>query len=262
MDLGLKNKIALVSGASKGIGRMIAEELAAEGAHLAICSRTKTELERVADGIRRRCKVRVLPVAADLSTARGVQSFVDQAMVYFHAIDILVNVAGAIRPGSLTTKPIEEWHEDWSLKVFGYIRMMQVVFPIMRSRGGGRIVNIIGTAGSEPDPSYLAGGAANAALMNITKALAMEGGPLAILVNGINPGPTRTDRWDNLNEHYAHEWGVSVDEAEKTRMLGNPLARPCEPCEIAALTVFLVSSRASYINGALINLDGGSIRSL
>lgn len=262
MDLGIRDRVALVTGASRGIGRRIAEELAGEGAQLTLCARTATDLDQTGDELRRRHGVRVLSIAADLGTAPGVQRCVDGAMACFQTIDILVNVAGAIRPGSLATKVIEDWQRDWELKVFGYIRMMQAVFPIMAAQGGGRIVNVIGTAGRAPDPDYLAGGAANAALMNITKALAIEGGPRNILVNGISPGPTRTDRWDALNGHYAAQWGMSVREVEEKRLHGNPLARPCEPAEIAALTAFLVSSRATYINGALIDLDGGSIGAL
>lgn len=128
----------------------------------------------------------------------------------------------------------------------------------MKSSGGGRIVNIIGSAGHRADPSYLAGGGANAALMNITKALAVEGGPHRILVNGINPGPVRTDRWGAMNAHFVTEWGKTLPEVEAIRMRDNPLGRPSEPREAAALALFLVSEWASYMNGAVIEMDGGA----
>lgn len=114
--------------------------------------------------------------------------------------------------------------------------------------------------GRQADPSYLAGGGAKAALMNITKALAVESGPHKILVNGINPGPTRTERWNVINARLAAEWGKTIPEVEAIQLQDNPLGRPCELREVAALAAFLVSDRASYLNGTLIQIDGGTAR--
>jgi NAD(P)-dependent dehydrogenase (short-subunit alcohol dehydrogenase family) len=180
---------------------------------------------------------RVLSVGGDLCTLMGVQTLVREAMSRFGKVDILINCAGAIRPGSLLSKPDEEWHEDLALKFFGYVRIMREVFPIMKSGGG-----------------------ANAALMNISKAVAVEGGPYNILVNGINPAPTRTERWDVMNARFAAEWGKTIPEVEAIRVQNNPLGRPCELREVAAVAVFLVSKRASYLNGGLIEIDGGNTR--
>jgi 3-oxoacyl-[acyl-carrier protein] reductase len=260
MKLGLKGKVAVVSGASRGIGLAVARELAAEGVNLALGARSVEALEEGSAAISRDTGVAVLPAAADLSTLSGVRTFIASAAARFGRIDILINSAGAIRTGSLLTKPDIHWQDDWDLKLSGYVRMMREVFPIMREAGGGRIVNIIGNAGRKADPSYVAGGGANAALMNITKAVAVEGGPHNILVNGINPGPTRTERWDSMNRSLADEWGKTVAEVEKIRVRDNPLGRPCEPEEVAALAVFLVSERASYMNGVIVDLDGGATR--
>ncbi len=262
MELGLQNKVAIVTGASKGLGRAVAQELAAEGVHLVLSARSREALEEIADGLAKSHSIRALAVAGDLSTLAGVESFVRQAREAFGRLDILVNVAGAIRPGSLLSKPDGDWLEDWNLKLFGYVRMMRAVFPIMQAGGGGRIINVIGRAGREADPGYLAGSAANAALMNITKAVAAEGGPHGILVNGINPGPARTERYATINAHLAAEWQISPADVETRRMQGNPLGRPCEPSEVAALTAFLVSERAAYLNGVIIEMDGGSTRCL
>ena len=260
MELGLKGKVAMVSGGSRGIGLAVARELAAEGVNLALGARPGPALEAAAGDINRETGVQVLPVGADLSTLSGVQTFIAAAKERFGKVDILINCAGAIRGGSILAKPDADWQEDWDLKLFGYVRMMREVFPAMREIGGGRIVNIIGSAGRRADPSYVAGGGANAALMNITKALAVEGGPHNILVNGINPGPTRTERWDGINRTLADDWGKTVPEVEKIRIRDIPLGRPCEPEEGAALAVFLVSERASYLNGVLIDLDSGVTR--
>ena len=260
MELNMRGQVAVVTGASKGIGKAIAEALAAEGVNLALCARGADLLEAVAADLQQRHDVRVLPVSADLSSPDGVHSLVRETVNRFSTIDILVNNAGAIRAGSLLTKPDEDWHADWSLKVFGYIRLVREIFPLMQAKGGGRIVNIIGTAGRQPNAGYIAGGGANAALMNMTKALADEGAPHGILVNAINPGPIRTERWDSIMATMAAERGLSPQEAEAAWLQGYPLKRPGEPHEVASLAVFLASPLASYMTGTITPVDGGGIR--
>lgn len=260
MELNLRGKVALVTGASKGIGKAIAEALADEGVNLALCARSQGLLEDVAAAIHQRTDVQVLPVSTDLSTLAGVRTFTQLAVKRFGTVDILVNNAGAIRAGSILAKPDADWQEDWSLKVFGYVRLVREVIPLMQAQGGGRIVNIIGTAGRQPNAGYIAGGGANAALMNITKALADEGAPHNILVNAINPGPIRTERWDSLMATQAAERRQTPQEVEAVWMQNNPLKRPGEVHEVAGLAVFLASERASYINGAIIPVDGGAVR--
>jgi 3-oxoacyl-[acyl-carrier protein] reductase len=260
MELQLGGKIAIVTGASLGIGRAIVDEFAAEGVHMALCARGKPLLEEVATTIQQQYDVRVLPIAADLSTLDGVQTLAQETLQHFGRLDILVNNAGAIRAGSLLSKPDSDWHDDWSLKVSGYIRLMREVFPVMQRQGGGRIINIIGTAGRQPNAGYLAGGGANAALMNITKALADEGAPHNILINAINPGPIRTARWESLMARLAADQGRTPQAVEAEWLRDNPLRRPGEPHEVAALAAFLASERAAYINGTIIPVDGGAIR--
>lgn len=262
MELNMRGQVAVVTGASKGIGKAIAEALAAEGVNLALCARGADLLEAVAEDLQQRHDVRVLPVSTDLSSLDGVQRLVRQTIGRFSTVDILVNNAGAIRAGSLLAKPDEDWHTDWSLKVFGYIRLVREILPLMQAKGGGRIVNIIGTAGRQPSAGYIAGGGANAALMNMTKALADEAAPHGILVNAINPGPIRTERWDTLMATMAAERGQSPTEMEASWMEGNPLKRPGEPHEVASLAVFLASPLASYMTGTIIPVDGGAIRGI
>ena len=262
MELNMRGQVALVTGASKGIGKAIAESLAAEGVNLAICARGADLLESVAEDLQQRHDVRVLPVSADLSSLDGVQGLVRKTVDRFGTLDVLVNNAGAIRAGSLFSKPDEDWHVDWSLKVFGYMRLIREVMPLMQAKGGGRVVNIIGTAGRQPNAGYIAGGGANAALMNMTKALADEGAPHGILVNAVNPGPIRTERWDSIMATMAQERGRTPQEVEAAWLADNPLKRPGEPGEVASLAVFLASPLASYMTGTIIPVDGGAIRGI
>ncbi len=260
MDFGLKGKTGIITGASQGIGEAIADALAAEGMRLVLCARNGERLAAVAAGLAARHGAESFPVIADLSSQQGVDTLVREAVAKLGRIDVLVNNAGAIRGGSLLSKPDAEWHEDWALKVFGYVRLARAVFPLMQAAGGGRIINIVGQAGRQPKADYLAGGGANAALMNITKALGDEGGPHNILVNAISPGPIRTQRWQTLMTRSAQQSGKTVAEAEAQWMANNPLRRGGNPEEVAALAAFLASRQASYINGAIIPVDGGDQR--
>ncbi|MFZ2627978.1 MAG: short-chain dehydrogenase/reductase [Rugosibacter sp.] len=260
MDFGLRDKTGIVTGASQGIGEAIAHAMAAEGMSLVVCGRDSERLNRLAAELAIAHGVQVFPVIADLSGQQGVDSLVGEAVAALGNIDVLVNNAGAIRGGSLLTKPDAEWQEDWALKVFGYIRLTRAVFPLMQAAGGGRIINIIGQAGRQPKADYLAGGGANAAIMNMTKALGDEGGPHNILVNGISPGPIRTQRWQTLMTRMAADSGKTPAATEAEWMASNPLRRAGNPEEVAALAVFLASRQASYINGAIIPVDGGDQR--
>ncbi|MFZ5492436.1 MAG: SDR family NAD(P)-dependent oxidoreductase [Pseudomonadota bacterium] len=260
MELALSGKIALVTGASEGIGRAIAEALAAEGVHLCVCARRAAPLQDRAAALERQHGVPVLAVPADLSTEAGVEALAGAHRARFGALDILVNNAGSIRAGSLITKPEAEWQEDFALKFWGYVRLTRAVWPWLVERGGGRVLNIVGGAGRQPSAGYLAGGAANAGLMNLTKALGDEGAPHGILVNAINPGAVRTARWQSLMQRQAAERGISVAALEAEQLAHVPLRRGGEPEEIAAAAVFLCSGAASYITGTTLQVDGGYAR--
>lgn len=258
MELGLRGKTAVVTGASKGIGRAIARALAAEGVDLAICSRTKEDIERAAAEIADATGVAIHPLAADLSRASEVQRFATFAMERLGRVDILVNNAGAIPPGSIDSLDDATWQAAYDLKLWGYIRMARALLPQMRERGAGVVLNIIGNAGRQPTAGYIAGGAANAALMNFTKGLAFGEGPRGIRVNAINPGPIQTERYTMLATARAREAGISVEEALREAGRGIPLGRIGLPEEVAAAAVFLVSDAASFIHGAIIPVEGGA----
>jgi 3-oxoacyl-[acyl-carrier protein] reductase len=260
MDLGLAGKTALVTGGSRGIGRAIALGLAAEGARVAICARSDGALKTAAAEIRQRSGAEVATIAADLSRLDEVTRVVDAALARLGTIQVLVNNAGAIRGADFLEAPDEQWVTDWNLKLLGYIRMCRAVFPVMRSQGGGRICNVIGAAARNPTPTYLAGGAANAALVNFTKGLADLGAAHRILVTGVSPAATRTERWDGLIAQQAAAAGRSVEELRAEAERSYPLGRIAGPEDVANLVCFLVSERASFLTGICVTVDGGATR--
>jgi 3-oxoacyl-[acyl-carrier protein] reductase len=260
MDLELTGKTALVTGASKGIGKAIARGLAYEGARVAICARDATTLGMTAKEIGAGARGDVVTIPADLSRADEVQRVAEDAAGRLGRIDILVNNAGASRGGDFLKIPDEQWMGDWSLKLLGYIRMARAVFPQMQAQGGGRICNVVGAAGRNPTPTYLPGGAANAALINFTKGLADLGAPSRILVTAVSPAATRTERWDNLMAQQAAAVGKTVEAFRAEAEKGYPLGRIATSEDIADVVCFLVSARASFITGICITVDGGATR--
>ncbi len=260
MELGIKGKTVLVTGGSKGIGRATARAMAAEGARVMICSRSAPALEAAAGAIRSETGQVVETVAADLSRLDGVESAAAAALQRFGRLDILVNNAGAIKGGDFFAIPDEEWMTGWSLKLLGYVRMARTILPQMRAQGGGRIVNVVGMAARNPATSYMMGGAANAALINFTKALADLGAPSNILVTAVSPGPVKTDRWDSLQRQQAAAAGKDIEAFVKEQNRGFPLGRIALPEEVADLVCFLASDRASFLTGIAITVDGGMSR--
>ncbi len=260
MDLELRGKTALVTGASKGIGRAIAAGLAREGVRVAVCARDKAALESAAGEIGRTAGVEVLAVPGDLSRLDEVNRVAATVKSRLGRIDILVNNAGAIRGGDFATIPDEQWAGDWSLKLLGYIRMARAVFPIMQAQGGGRIVNVVGAAARNPTKGYLPGGVANAGLINLTKGLADLGAPSNILVTAVSPAATATSRWETLMAQQAAAAGKTVEAYRADVEGAYPLKRIARPDDIADLVCFLVSARASFLTGICITVDGGATR--
>jgi 3-oxoacyl-[acyl-carrier protein] reductase len=260
MELGLKGKTVLVTGGSKGIGRATARAMAAEGARVMICSRSAADLEATAAAIRSETGQAVEFVAADLSRLDGVESAAAAAVKRLGRLDVLVNNAGAIKGGDFLALPDDEWMAGWSLKLLGYVRMARTVLPQMRSQGGGRIVNVVGMAARNPATTYMMGGAANAALINFTKALADLGASSNILVTAVSPGPVKTDRWDSLQRQQATAAGKDLETYEKEQSRNFPLGRIALPEEVADLVCFLASERASFLTGIAITIDGGISR--
>ena len=261
MDLGIKGRRALVTGASLGIGRAVAEELAREGCDVAMVARTEDTLRRAADDIARATGQRVVAVPADASVPEAIVEAVQQATQELGgSIDILVNNAGSTPEDGIDRVDFAKWQYSIALKQFGYARFAQLVLPAMRARKWGRIVNVIGRSGHQPRPVYLAGGAVNAGLLNFTKALAEDCAKDNILVTGVNPGPIDTPRWRSLREAAARTRGITANQYDGRAIASVPLGRIGTSEEVAAVALFLCSERASFVTGEIVNVDGGGTR--
>ena len=251
MDLKLSGKRALVSGASKGIGRATAHRLAEEGCALVLVARNADSLDAVAGDIRARFGGSPLALPADLS----LQSEIERVAASAGGIDILVNNAGAIPAGDLVGVDDDTWRAAWDLKVFGYIGMSRAFYPGLKARSGV-IVNVIGAAGEWLDPGYIAGSTGNAALMAFTKALGKGAAKDGMRVVAINPGPVATGRMEGrLRGQAAKELGDAERWRELTKTM--PYGRPAAPEEIAAAVAFLASPLSGYTTGTVLTIDGG-----
>ena len=254
MDLGIAGKRVLITGGSKGIGLACADSFAAAGCELILASRDGAKLAAAADALRGKVQVNVQTFAADLSTPAGREAL--------HAAhpdpDILVNNAGAIPAGRLQDIPIARWVEAWNLKVIGYIHMCQLYLPGMEAKRAGVICNIIGMAGRAPRAGYICGGTGNAALIAFTSALGGAAQEAGVRVFGINPAATATDRMITQARVNAKLKFGDEDRWAET-LTGLPYGRPIEAKEIADLAAFLASSRGGYVNGTVVDVDGGGM---
>jgi 3-oxoacyl-[acyl-carrier protein] reductase/bacilysin biosynthesis oxidoreductase BacG len=257
MDLGLRGQAVLITGGSKGIGLACAEVLAAEGCKVAIAARDKKGLESAVADVKAKTKSEVISLSADLASLDGIEKMISEANAKLGRIDILVNNAGSIRAGAFLDIPDAQWMEDWNLKLLGYVRASRAVFPLMQKQGGGRIINVIGSAGRQVIPNYLVGGAANAALINFTKGLSDLGAKHGIFVKAASPGAVATERWENRMKLEAKAEGRSYEEVRAERIAAYPLKRIVVPSEVADLVCFLASPRSDMLNGVSINIDGG-----
>lgn len=260
MDLGLLGKRALVTGASLGIGRAIACELAREGCDVALVARDAERLRQAAAEIGRDSNRKIVAVPGDAADAGSVANAVAAARAGLGGIDILVNNAGATPEDGIDRIDFEAWQHSVALKTFGYARFALGVLGEMRARRWGRIVNIIGRSGHQPRPVYLAGGSVNAGLLNFTKALAEDCAKDNILVTGVNPGPIDTPRWAMLRDAAIKARGTPAAEFDARAAASTALGRLGTAEEVAGIVAFLCSQRASYITGETINVDGGGTR--
>lgn len=262
MDLGLKNKIALVAAGSRGLGRAVAEELADEGASLVLCARDSATLDETAAAIATSSNAHVLAVPADVTVTDDIKRVVATGIERFGRIDILVTNAGGPPAGRFDQLTHEQWEEAIRLTLFSAIELTRQVLPGMKERRWGRILNITSIAVKQPVDNLLLSNSLRAGLTGFARTLANEVAADGVTVNNIMPGYTRTERLDELAQMMAEKQGISADEFRGKWEKEIPMGRLGEPREFAALAAFLVSERASYITGTSIQVDGGWIKSL
>lgn len=252
MDLGLQGKKILITGASQGIGEGLAKSFAEEGCHVHLVARSGDRLAAIRSEILAKHSVEVTIQPIDMTEPGAVDQVVEAA----GDIDVLVNNAGVIPSGSLWDVDEKRWREGWELKVFGYINLTRAVYPRMKARGGGVIVNNIGNGGEVFDPKYVAGTTGNASLMAFTRAMGGHSLDDNIRIVGVNPGPVDTDRIYNMLKKRAKD--LYGDESRYVELLDRyPLKRPAHLHEITDLIVFLASYRSGYTSGAIFTVDGG-----
>ncbi|MEE8307902.1 MAG: SDR family oxidoreductase [Gammaproteobacteria bacterium] len=262
MNFNLKGKTAIISGGNKGLGAASADALAGEGTNLFLTARNVDQLEDIASRMRDSHGVEVETLAGDLTARETADLVARSALQRFGRIDILVNSAGSSQGGVFWEMPDSAWEDSLALKFMGTIRMMRAVIPAMREQHNGRIINIVGNLAKQPNPRLLPGAAANAGLLAVTTGLAQEVAADGIVVLAINPGPTRTERWNTLMENLAAQGETSVEAIEAGFIEDIPMNRLGEPKEIGRIVAFLASEMAANMTGTSLTVDGGWIKGL
>jgi 3-oxoacyl-[acyl-carrier protein] reductase len=257
MDLHLRGKVAIVTGASRGIGRAIAQLLFDEGMRVTLAARTRDQLISLAAPRGDACLVQ----AVDLMQPDAPAAVVEATIARFGRLDVLVNNAGATKRGDFLTLPDADWTDGFALKFYGAMRCSRAAWPHLQASRGA-IVNIVGIGGRTGSAEFAIGGAVNAALLNLTKALADRGVKDGVRVNAVNPGGIATDRLKTRIESFATERSLdpAAAEAEMAKSFG--VARFGTPEEIARLVAMLASPQAAFCQGSIVDADGGQTRTL
>jgi NAD(P)-dependent dehydrogenase (short-subunit alcohol dehydrogenase family) len=258
MEKRLKRKTAIVTGASRGIGRAIAFRLAAEGAQVVLCARDANLLDQTVKAIERD-GARASALSVDLREIGAAKRVVDFAIETYGEIDIVVNNAGATKRGEFLQLTDEDWADGFALKFFGAMRLTREAWPHLKKQAGS-LLNISGVGGRMPGPQFAIGGSVNAALLSFTKAMADIGIRDGVQVNAVNPGSIRTDRFRRMLESAAEQQGIDVEAAERKMIESARTTRIGEPQDIAALVAFVVSPEGRFLQGSLIDMDGGATK--
>lgn len=257
MELGLQDKVAVVTGASRGIGRSIARQLAGEGMRLLVTARSADALAELALEF----PGRILPLALDLREPDAPARMIKAAAEHFGQLDVLVNNAGATRRGDFLTLNETDWEDGFALKFYAAVRAARAAWPLlMASRGG--VINIVGVGGRTGSAEFAIGGAVNAALLNFTKVLADRGVQDGVRVNAINPGSIATERLQTRIRQFAEQHGLGHEEAARQLAARQGTAGFGQPEDIARAVAFLASNAACYCQGSILDVDGGQTRTL
>jgi len=256
----LNGKVAIVTGASRGIGRAIALRLARDGARVVLCARGLDALNEVAGEIKS-SGGQALPVAADLRMPLEPARVADVAMKTYGGIDIVVNNAGATKRGAFLELSDDDWADGFALKFFGAVRLTRASWPELKKRGGS-VLHISGAGGRTPGPEFTIGGSVNAALLSFTKAMADAGIADGIQVNAINPGTIRTGRLQLRLASIVKEQHIDFETAERRFVQESKVTRIGEPEDVANLVAFVVGPEGRFLQGSLIDLDGGSTKTI
>ena len=261
MDLGLSGKVALITGASRGIGEAIAIELAREGMDVCLAARDEARLHHVAAGIAAQSQVGTLVYAGDFRDRAVPRDAIARCVASFGRLDVLVNNAGATRRGDFLELTEEDWQDGYALKFHGYVRMTRAAWPHLRASHGS-VINIAGIGARTASAEFTIGGSVNAALLYFTKAMADRGVTDGVRVNAINPGHIATDRLVRNFDRLAADQGIAREEAAERLLAECRTQRFGRPDEIGGVAAFLASNQASFIQGSLIDVDGGETRAL
>lgn len=263
MELGLRGKVVLVTGASRGIGLATSRAFAREGAQIVMAARNSDVLETAASGLRDETQARIETYCGDITDDANCQALVRQAYDQFGRIDILVNNASGQLPiGDFLELSSEQWLTAWTRKLQSYVTMSREVFPIMQAQQGGRIVNVLGAhAARNPAASVLPIGVISAGLVNFIKGLADLGARHNILVTGVSPSGVDTGpRWQEWQQRRAAAEGLKPGEVVAEKSAPYALGRPARPEEIGDVVCFMASERASFISGVVLTVDGNITR--
>jgi 3-oxoacyl-[acyl-carrier protein] reductase len=258
MDLGLSGRVALITGASRGLGRAIALRLAQEGMHVAVVARDRTSLDEVAAEIRA-LGVSALPIAADLTTAEAAAAVIAAVLAELGQLNLLVNNAGATRRGDFLQLADADWKDSFELKFFGAVRLVRGAWPHLQ-RARGMVLNIGGTGGIAAEAEFMIGGSVNAAIGLFTKALADRGVRDGVRVLAIHPGSFHTERLDARVRAHMAEHGLSFADAWESMRKAHDIARFGKPEELATLIAMLASDSIAFLQGSIIVMDGGQHR--
>ena len=262
MEMGIRGRVALVCGASSGLGKAVAMGLAREGARVAICARTEEKLRKAAEEIRSATGSEVVPIQADVSVPAEVKKLLEQVVAHFGKLEILVPNAGGPPLGKFLDQPEDAWQKALELNLLSTVHLCREAVPHMKAAGWGRIVNITSFSAKQPQEGLILSNMARAGVLGLAKSLATELAPFGVLVNTVCPGVFETERHVALTAKRAAAQGITPEEFNKNRAKEIPLGRAGHPEEFADLVVFLASERASYITGTAIQIDGGVVRSL